>query len=117
MSDNLWDHRAESGYLAGADLAGFRVEAIDGHIGKVDKHTAEAGAAGIVVDTGVWIFGREVLLPAGCISSVDLAAGTVYLNRTKEDVKGAPEFLRERHDQDADYRTRLGDYYYGRTML
>ncbi|MCX5207975.1 PRC-barrel domain containing protein [Kitasatospora sp. NBC_00240] len=117
MSENLWEHRAETGYLTGTDLAGYRVEAIDGHIGKVDKHTADAGAAGVVVDTGVWIFGREVLLPAGCISSVDTDTGTVYLNRTKQDVKDAPEFLRERHDGDSDYRTHLGEYYYGRTML
>ncbi|WP_371477218.1 PRC-barrel domain containing protein [Kitasatospora sp. NBC_00315] len=116
MSENLWEHRPESGYVTGTDLAGYRVEAIDGHIGKVDKHTAEADGANIIVDTGVWIFGKEILLPAGCISAVDHPNGTVFLNRTKEDVKGAPEFHRDHHTEAPDYRLTLGDYYSGRVL-
>ncbi len=116
MSENLWEHRAESGYVLGTDLVGYRVEAIDGHIGKVDKHTDEAQGAHIIVDTGVWIFGKEVLLPAGCISGVDHPNATVFLNRTKEDVKGAPEFHRQHHTEDPTYRMTLGDYYGGRIL-
>lgn len=110
---NLWIHGAESGYPTGTDLTGYRVEAIDGHIGKIDKHTAEAGTSFIVVDTGVWIFGKEILLPAGTISSVDVPNETVFLNRTKDDVKGAPEFHRETHLDDSDYRETVGTYYTG----
>jgi hypothetical protein len=36
--DNVWGHRPESGHTAGASLAGYKVDATDGHIGKVDKH-------------------------------------------------------------------------------
>ena len=44
---------------------GFGVEAIDGSIGKVDEATYDTDSSSIVVDTGPWIFGRKVMLPAG----------------------------------------------------
>ena len=46
------------------DIVGFGVEALDGSIGKVDEATYDAGSAYIVVDTGPWIFGKKVMLPA-----------------------------------------------------
>ena len=49
------------------DLVGFDVEALDGDVGKVDGASTEAGDSYIVVDTGPWILGRKVLLPAGTI--------------------------------------------------
>ncbi|MFE2562090.1 hypothetical protein ACFXGT_40040 [Streptomyces sp. NPDC059352] len=39
MTDHLWSYNTESGLLAGTDLTGWRVEASDGHIGKVGKHS------------------------------------------------------------------------------
>ncbi|WP_245194552.1 PRC-barrel domain-containing protein [Kitasatospora phosalacinea] len=95
MTEGLWDYEGAEGYAAGSDLTGYRVEATDGHIGKVDKHTADVGAGYIVVDTGPWIFGREVLLPAGTVTRVDDAEKTVWVNRTQDEVKnvlgrGAP---------------------------
>ena len=53
------------------DLSGFKVEATDGDIGKVDKATYEVGGSYIVVDTGPWIFGKKVMLPAGVIQDID----------------------------------------------
>ena len=49
------------------NLMGFSVEAIDGSIGKVDEASNDVGAAYLVVDTGPWIFGKKVMLPAGLI--------------------------------------------------
>jgi hypothetical protein len=54
-------------------LNGFEVEAMDGGIGKIDESSDEAGAGYIVVDTGPWIFGKEVLLPAGVIRDIGSA--------------------------------------------
>ncbi|WP_312846724.1 hypothetical protein [Streptomyces sp. WAC01280] len=34
MTDRVWSYSTESGHLAGIDLTGWRVEAVDGHIGK-----------------------------------------------------------------------------------
>ncbi|MFH7598741.1 PRC-barrel domain-containing protein [Streptomyces racemochromogenes] len=111
MNENAWDYRETDARPQGIDLRGFKVEAVDGSIGKVDKHSDEAGSAWIVVDTGPWIFGKEVLLPAGTVSRIDVAEETVHVDRTKEQIKNAPEFHRETHLGNADYHDELGAYY------
>ncbi|MFJ6793185.1 PRC-barrel domain-containing protein [Streptomyces sp. NPDC091268] len=111
MTEHVWSYKPTAGNLAGADLTGFKVEAVDGSIGKVDKHSAEAGDAYLVVDTGVWIFGKEVLLPASTVVRVELEEQKVYVDRTKEQIKNAPEFYREQHLDDSRYRDELGLYY------
>jgi len=92
------------------DLAGYKVEALDGSIGKVDEATYEAGGSFIVVDTGPWIFGKKVMLPAGVIRDVDLDTEMVLVNRTKDQIKNAPEFDEKRYGDQA-YRNELGSYY------
>jgi hypothetical protein len=96
--------------LATLDLAGFKVEARDGEIGKVDEATHEAGGSFIVVDTGPWIFGKKVMLPAGVVRDIDLDTETVFVDLTKDEIKNAPKFDEQLyHDQS--YRSELGDYY------
>jgi hypothetical protein len=95
---------------ANLDLTGFKVEALDGSIGKVDEATYDAGGSFIVVDTGPWIFGKKVMLPAGVIRDIDLDTETVFVDRTKELIKNAPEFEAERYRDDT-YRSELGSYY------
>ena len=92
------------------DVVGFKVEATDGDIGKVDDASYEAGAGYIVVDTGPWIFGRKVILPAQTIERIDLDDRVVYVDRTKEEIKNAPEFDPER-GIDPTYQDELGGYY------
>jgi hypothetical protein len=70
----------------------------------------EAGGSFVVVDTGPWIFGKKVLLPAGVIRDVDPDTETVFVNRTKDQIKNAPEFDEKRY-RDQDYRTEVGSYY------
>jgi hypothetical protein len=111
---DLWTFR-ESGTFggdapAGLDLVGYSVEAVDGGIGKVDEATYEASHSYIVVDTGPWIFGKKVLLPAGVVDRVDDLAETVYVDRPKDEIKNAPEFDESRY-RDDDYREELGGYY------
>jgi hypothetical protein len=95
-----------------ADLTGYKVEAADGSIGKVDEASHELNGACLVVDTGPWIFGKKVLIPAGTVNHIDHEARTVYLDRTKELVKAAPEFDPDRYT-DPVYRDKLGSYYGG----
>jgi hypothetical protein len=100
-------------YTIGAptvDLTGFKVEARDGSIGKVDEATMEAGGSYLVVDTGPWIFGKKVLLPAGVIRDIDLDTESVFTDLTKDEIKNAPEFD-EKTYRDQPYRDELGDYY------
>jgi hypothetical protein len=105
---DIWVYRETS--LAQSDLTGFSVEALDGSIGKVDEASNEVGASYIVVDTGPWIFGKKVMLPAGVIRNVDLDAETIFVNRTKDEIKNAPEFDPDTYHDDV-YRTSLGGYY------
>jgi hypothetical protein len=62
-----------------------------------------------VVDTGAWIFGRTVLLPAGVVERIDTVEKKVYVDRTKDQIKAAPEY--DQTVDDATYRDRLGGYY------
>jgi hypothetical protein len=110
----MWTYR-ETGALgydptAGQDISGFEVEALDGSIGKVDEATYEVGSSQIVVDTGPWIFGKKVLLPAGVISRIDADEEKVRVNRTKDQIKNAPEFD-DSLARDAAYQDRVGSYY------
>ena len=97
------------------DLTGFEVEANDGGIGKVDEKTKDVQQLGfVVVDTGPWIFGKKVMIPAGAVTAIDTDDGTVFLDRTKDEIKNSPEFD-ENTFLDEPYRTQIGDYYGSRT--
>ena len=37
----------------------------------------------------------------------------MFVNRTKDEIKNAPEFVPETSREDEDYRNRLGGYYGG----
>ncbi|WP_051800789.1 MULTISPECIES: hypothetical protein [unclassified Streptomyces] len=111
MTDNVWGYQAESGHQPGTDLTGFKVEATDGSIGKVDKHSDEVDDSYLVVDTGVWIFGKEVLLPASTVVSIDPNEKKVSVGLTKQQIKDAPEFNREKHLGDRGYHDQVGTYY------
>ncbi|OEJ35081.1 PRC domain containing protein [Streptomyces subrutilus] len=111
MTEHVWSYKSTAGYVQGTDLTGFTVEATDGSVGKVDKHSDEVGDAYLVVDTGVWIFGKEILMPASTVVSIDPEEKTVFVDRTRGQIKEAPEFDRDKHLGDARYRGELGAYY------
>jgi hypothetical protein len=104
----IWTYREQS--WGTMNLAGYGVEAVDGGIGKIDEASNEVGASYIVVDTGPWIFGKKVMLPAGVVMKVDHDDEKVFVNRTKDQIKNAPEFD-DSMIKDEDYRGRLGTYY------
>ena len=97
MKREMWTYSEEFGRL---DVSGFDVEARDGSIGKVEEVTFDAGESYIVVDTGPWILGKKVLLPAGLIERVDRDDETVYVDRTKDEIKEAPEFDKDNYRED-----------------
>ena len=89
-------------------LIGYHVEATDGGIGKIDEENAKVPHDCLMVDTGPWIFGRKVVLPVGTVQRVDHTERKVYVDRTKEQIKNAPEYD---PDNPEDHRQRTGDYY------
>ena len=113
MHGDVWTYRDRA--ALGTDpmtmnVIGYEVEALDGSIGKIDEATNEAGSGYLVVDTGPWIFGKKVMLPAGVIREVEDAEEKVFVNRTKDEIKSAPEFD-ESMVRDESYRSNLGSYY------
>ena len=107
-SADIWTYREQS--WANTDLAGYDVEAVDGSIGSIHDATADMGSSYIVVDTGPWIFGKTVMLPAGVIDRIDPAEEKVFVDRTKDEIKSAPEFDEDRTNEEA-YRGELTGYY------
>ena len=105
---DIWTYREQT--WTTTDLTGYGVEAVDGGIGKIDEASYDVGAGYIVVDTGPWIFGKKVLLPAGVIDRVDESDEKVFVNRTKDQIKDAPEFDEDRYRDDS-YRGEIGSYY------
>ena len=102
--------------LTATDVTGFSVEALDGKIGKVDEATNDVNGSYIVVDTGPWIFGKKVILPAGVVDRVDPDTETAFVDRTKDEIKNAPPFA-ESTQPGEQYRTELGDYYGARKRM
>src|SRR5688500_19400662 len=90
-----WTYR-DQGWLA-TDITGYKLEALDGEIGKVDKATNEIGGSYLIADTGPWIFGRKVMVPAGVVSGVDHQNKHIFVERTKDQIKNAPELRSEEH--------------------
>jgi hypothetical protein len=105
---DIWTYRDQSWMTT--QLTGYSVEALDGGIGKIDEASYDVGAGYIVVDTGPWIFGKKVLLPAGVIDRVDHDDERVFVNRTKDQIKSAPEFDSDTF-KDESYRGQIGSYY------
>ena len=91
-------------------LAGYHVEATDGHIGTVLEAHEEGGGTALIVSTGHWIGGRKVMLPAGVVERIDAPGKRVYVNRSKAEIKAAPEFD-ERTFGHPEYREEISRHY------
>ncbi|XQE77901.1 PRC-barrel domain containing protein [Streptomyces microflavus] len=108
---SVWQYAPGSGYGALQSMVGFTVEAADGVIGHVDRQQDQPGMQHLVVDTGVWKFGRSVLIPAGAVTSIDAAAQKVEVAASREETKAAPRFTTDSETADPGYLSGVGDYY------
>ncbi|MFI8166368.1 PRC-barrel domain containing protein [Streptomyces sp. NPDC085931] len=109
--ERIWSYAPDSGHVEGQDLTGFAVAAADGTIGHVDREADPHGLRHLVVDTGVWVFGRSVLVPAGVVTGIDTEARKVTLACTRADAKAAPRFQTDSETRDQGYLRAVGDYY------
>ncbi|MEV8636353.1 PRC-barrel domain-containing protein [Streptosporangium sp. NPDC051023] len=109
-TESLWTYRAGVFGDESLSVIGFDVEATDGKIGSVDEESNVVGDSYVVVDTGFWIFGKKVVLPASTVTRIDPQERKVYVARTKDEIKDAPEFDDATYKASA-YRDDLGGYY------
>lgn len=116
MGTEIWGYAETSGHVPGTALIGYKVEATDGSIGKVDEHTEDVDRSYLVVDTGPWILGRKVLLPAGTVGRIDTENETVHVARTKEQVRKSPDFESGQDEHDITFIRLIEQYYSNRHM-
>jgi len=109
-NSKIWEYGHDKNDWDGDRLAGYKVEATDGSVGKIDEASAEVGAQSLVVDAGGWLNSRKVMLPAGLVDRVDHDDKKVYVTTTKDSIKNSPEFDDSMRDS-ATYRDSLGGYY------
>ncbi|WP_407547448.1 PRC-barrel domain-containing protein [Streptomyces sp. Pv4-95] len=108
---SMWDYPMRIGSQGPEALVGFTVEASDGTIGQVERQVDEPGMQHLVVDTGVWVFGKSVLVPAGAVSGIDATTQTVTVAFTKDEIKAAPRFTIDSETTQLAYLTEVGNYY------
>lgn len=111
--ESIWSYPVGSAHVEGQDLSGCTVVAGDGTIGQVDRQADHFGMRHLVVDTGVWVFGRSVLVPVGVVAAIDPEARTVTVACTRAEVKAAPRFRTDSETMDRGYLASVGDYYRG----
>lgn len=107
-----WSYQDDT-WATSADLVGYKVEATDGSIGKIDAASHETGDSYVVVDTGPWIFGTRRLIPAGAVGGVDHEGRVVTVELSKDQVRSAPEYDSDTWDDTT--RSAHEDYYGGFT--
>lgn len=77
-------------------LHGFTIHAEDGEIGKSkdlcfdDRHWT---IRYVVVDTGKWLPGRQVLIPPTSVKCIDWSGRTIPVNLTCDQVRDSPDVL------------------------
>ena len=75
-------------------IKGFTVEAVDGEIGQVAELFFDERnwrVRYLVIDIGLWIFGRQVLIAPTAVMDITVAEGKIFLDLTKEEIKASPE--------------------------
>lgn len=94
------------------DLHGRRIRASDGEIGSVDRFFFDDQTWTIrylVVDTGNWLPGRQVLISPIALGDTDLVAEVLNVSLTKEQMKNSPGIdadkpvSREHESEHSDY--------------
>ncbi|MFJ8630756.1 PRC-barrel domain containing protein [Streptomyces sp. NPDC093568] len=107
----IWSYPPGSGHQEGRTLTGFTVQATDGVIGHVDRQADDTPHRHLVVDTGAWVFGRSLLIPAGTVTGIDTEARTITVGCTRAAAKAAPRFETDRETLDPEYLSAVGAYY------
>ena len=108
---SLWRYDAQAeATVAEGGLEGFAVEADDQPVGTVAVACDERDGAFIVSRGGAWNGGLSVMLPAGVVERIDVAARKVLLRCSLEQIRHAPAFENDRY-RDAAFRLELTDYY------
>ena len=78
-----------------SELLGYKIKTEDGEIGSISDFVIDDGdwtICYIVVDTGKWFSGKEVLISISRLKSVEWATQEASLGLKTETIRNAPEF-------------------------
>lgn len=95
------------------EVHGYAVNATDGDIGKIDDFffdETEWRIRYLLIDTGPWIFGKEVLISPEWAENVSWTERDVHVKVTREQVKESPEYNPQR-TTDREHETMLYAHY------
>jgi hypothetical protein len=113
VAEDVWRYRESMAFSAGGvDVSGFEVVGPDGSIGSVDEASNDVRVNFIIVDTGDWLSGRQVILPAYSVQRIDASARKVIIDLTQDDIRNAPEFHPKKR-RSASFQDALTGYYHG----
>ncbi len=82
-----------------SSLKGYRLDSLDGEIGSVrdvyfDCH--EWTVRYLIVNTGSWLLGKEVLISPHALGRIDVAEESIHVDLTYEKIKNAPDIDTQR---------------------
>jgi PRC-barrel domain protein len=106
----LWNFRSGTDFNDQTDVIGYQVVGTDEEIGSVADFVDANDQPAFVVDTGAWVVGQRILLPAGAVESIDHAAREIRVDRTGTDIREAPPYEVTTGESE-EYRNRLTHYY------
>lgn len=90
------DKNPKDPHLRSADeMLGYDVETSDGAVGHLNDFIFDAADWTIhwlVIDTGVWVAGKKVLIPTSGVKQITLSDQTVYLELTREAILSGPPY-------------------------
>ncbi len=113
MAVDVWQYRDSMAFAArGVDLTGFEVIGKDGPVGRVDRASNDVRVNYLVVDTDEQVSGRQLLLPAYAVERIDPAARRVHVDRSRQELRDAPDFVPEQRRR-AGFEDALTGYYHG----
>lgn len=95
------------------EVAGYKLQATDGDLGKVDDFIVDDGTWVIrylVVDTSGWLMGRKVLIAPDWAEKVSWTEGKVFVGLTRDQVKASPVY-EPNLPVNREYEAQLYDYY------
>ena len=95
------------------EVVGYRLQALEGEIGHVDDFIADDEAWAIrymVVNTGNWLTGREVLIAPQWIDGINWEHADVQLHLHKRDIKESPPY-EAAMPLSREYESDLHDHY------
>ncbi len=83
----------------------------------MDRQADETPLRHLIVDTGAWVFGRSLLIPAGLVTTIAEENRVITVRCTRAEAKAAPRFGTDRETLDPEYLSAVGGYYASLPMI